>query len=181
MAANGAVLLFLHSENTLYTLVWLQETWNSRMSDVPNTHAREQQEWHWARKKREKEGRRWTLGDTERNLAYAQAQLLQFKGTRLPMQQYLYWFTLNSHCALYNMAIINVELPHEWSSTHECYRKLGTHPRVPPRHPGMGTAETQPEKEKDEEGKSRGANMERSKAGTRERKKVPTVTADPAK
>ena len=54
MATNVAVLLFLHSEHTLYSLVWLQETWNSRTSDVPNTHAPEQQERPRARKKRKK-------------------------------------------------------------------------------------------------------------------------------
>ena len=42
----------------------------------------------------------------------------------------------------------------------------------------MGTAETQPEKEKGEEGKSQGTNMERSKAGTRE-KNIPDSTSPP--
>ena len=84
-----------------------------------------------ARKKREKEGW-WTLGDT--------AELgLQLRPSYFSLKVHGYQCSSTStdsprtYIVHFSMALRNVEFPHEWSSTHKCYRKLGTRARVP--HP----------------------------------------------
>ena len=81
-----------------------------------------------------------------------------------------------------SMAIRNVELPHEWSSTHECYRILGTHARVPP-PPDTQAREQQKRNQKKRKTKKVrvGARTRREAKQAREKKKVQTVTADLAK
>ena len=86
--------------------------------------------------------------------------------------KFFYFFAPNAHCALvgaqsqkmqlpYSITIGNVEL------MHECLSK----------HSRMETARTKQHKETEEEGKKREVSMERSKAGTKERKKKEVPTA----